>query len=236
MGAGEPAVSPVLGSKTWELLAQVLPGKRERRGERNNLVSLGFQQRAPRRAHLKGRRTPGLQRPGCETEFVSLASSQRVDAENRELRAVDGAGLSVHSPPASLCSPSGTCGKRGGSWPGPLRKDLLSQPGVSHVNERWVGVSHLLLAAATHTPSVGFSSYQLYLDGRFLGHHGLGWGLGEPSGLRQGRRRAWGQLVPWKHFPAYGLVPRFLVALAYGRHPLQEAGLMPPHKDMSPGL
>lgn len=45
-----------------------------------------------------------------------------------------------------------------------------------------VEASCLLLAAATHTPSVGFSSYQLYLDGRFLGHHGLGWGLGEPSG------------------------------------------------------
>lgn len=99
---------------------------------------------------------------------------------------------SVPSPPTSLCCPSGMCGKRGGSRAGAPRRDLLSQPGVSCVNETWVGGSHLLLAAATHTPSVGFPSYQLHLDGRFQGHHGLGWGFREPSDLWHGETKGLG--------------------------------------------
>lgn len=40
----------------------------------------------------------------------------------------------------------------------------------------------LLLAAATHAPPVGFPCHQFHLDGRFQGHHRLGWDPGEPFG------------------------------------------------------
>lgn len=190
-------VCPVLGSKAWEPSAQVLPGRRERRGETGNPASQCSEQAgqagAPRRAHRNwgGGTTPALQRSGRETEFLSLWSHlrgwiQRTGSQGCGWRWPE----SVCSPPTSLFCPSGVCGKRGRSCPGAPRSSLLSQPGMS-VSEVG-GVSHLLLASATRAPSVGFPSYQLYPDGRFLGHHGLGWGFREPSGLWQGKMKGLG--------------------------------------------
>lgn len=138
-----------------------------------------------------GGTTPALQRSGRETEFLSLWSHlrgwiQRTGSQGCGWRWPE----SVCSPPTSLFCPSGVCGKRGRSCPGAPRSSLLSQPGMS-VSEVG-GVSHLLLASATRAPSVGFPSYQLYPDGRFLGHHGLGWGFREPSGLWQGKMKGLG--------------------------------------------
>lgn len=52
-----------------------------------------------------GVQNPGRHLPGCVTEFLSVASSQRVDAEDRELRAVSGTGPRVFflpQPPLSF--------------------------------------------------------------------------------------------------------------------------------------
>lgn len=104
LGAGEPVVCPVLGSKAWEPSAQVLPGRRERRGETGNPASQcseqGGQARAPRRAHGNRGAQPSAPAawPGDRVS-VSLASFQRVDTENRELSVVGGVGLRAYVHP-----------------------------------------------------------------------------------------------------------------------------------------
>jgi hypothetical protein len=114
--------------------------------------------------------------------------------------------------------------------------DTILSP-TTDVMGRVAQESHLLLAAATHTPPIGFSSHQLHLDGLFQGHHGFCWGFGEPSGLWPWKMRSSESVqalealppppVAWPIFPFVQEWSDRLLRKAVQCHPARR----PPHQD-----